>query len=180
MELGAAEFMKSMLAFYRRLGVSSWLPGILGNEMAKFSPTRIAFARKGDKAQRSYMNSRKGLPDLYDIERRHISYYPPKGDAKEAGLIQLFGWMGYEMEVKLNFNVAIRFRSAVATGSDTTHRLRKSLREHGIVEWQLILDTRSTLWEPTQLRANTCTRGTSANGGSLVRSPIPRFLPSKK
>jgi myo-inositol-1-phosphate synthase len=45
-------------------------------------------------------------PELYqDLHHQvHINYYPPKGDNKEAwDAIQLFGWLGYEMELKLNF-----------------------------------------------------------------------------
>lgn len=45
-------------------------------------------------------------PELYgSIEHQvHINYFPPKGDNKEAwDAIQLFGWLGYEMELKLNF-----------------------------------------------------------------------------
>ena len=34
----------------------------------------------------------------------HINYFPPKGYNKEAwDAIQLFGWLGYEMELKINF-----------------------------------------------------------------------------
>jgi len=55
------------------------------------------------------------LSDLLDAEKHpelygkmehqvHIHYYPPKGDNKEAwDAIQLFGWLGYEMELKINF-----------------------------------------------------------------------------
>ncbi|MBI5689768.1 MAG: inositol-3-phosphate synthase [Verrucomicrobia bacterium] len=45
-------------------------------------------------------------PELYgDLHHQvHINYYPPKGDNKEAwDAIQLFGWLGYEMELKINF-----------------------------------------------------------------------------
>ena len=55
------------------------------------------------------------LDDLLDAQRQpelyaglehqvHINYFPPKGDNKEAwDAIQLFGWLGYEMELKINF-----------------------------------------------------------------------------
>lgn len=48
----------------------------------------------------------KEQPELYrDLEHQvRINYFPPKGDNKEAwDAIQLFGWLGYEMELKLNF-----------------------------------------------------------------------------
>jgi myo-inositol-1-phosphate synthase len=45
-------------------------------------------------------------PELYgELEHQvHIHYFPPKGDNKEAwDSIQLFGWLGYEMELRVNF-----------------------------------------------------------------------------
>ncbi len=48
----------------------------------------------------------KAHPALYgSMEHQvHINYYPPKGDNKESwDAIQLFGWLGYEMELKINF-----------------------------------------------------------------------------
>jgi myo-inositol-1-phosphate synthase len=45
-------------------------------------------------------------PDLYsDIYHKvRINYYPPRGDEKEAwDNIDLFGWMGYPMTIKVNF-----------------------------------------------------------------------------
>ena len=33
-----------------------------------------------------------------------IDYYPPRGDAKEGwDNIDLFGWLGYPMQIKVNF-----------------------------------------------------------------------------
>lgn len=45
-------------------------------------------------------------PELYRdlVHQVHINYFPPKGDNKEAwDAIQLFGWLGYGMELKINF-----------------------------------------------------------------------------
>ena len=45
-------------------------------------------------------------PELYQgLEHQvRINYFPPKGDNKEAwDSIQLAGWLGYEMELKVNF-----------------------------------------------------------------------------
>ncbi len=45
-------------------------------------------------------------PDLYSdyYHKVRINYYPPRGDAKEAwDNIDIFGWMGYPMQVKINF-----------------------------------------------------------------------------
>lgn len=46
------------------------------------------------------------FPELYgDIHHKvKIEYYPPRGDAKEGwDNIDLFGWMGYPMQIKVNF-----------------------------------------------------------------------------
>ena len=45
-------------------------------------------------------------PDLYkDIYHKvRINYYPPRGDDKEAwDNIDIFGWLGYPMQIKVNF-----------------------------------------------------------------------------
>jgi myo-inositol-1-phosphate synthase len=45
-------------------------------------------------------------PELYE-EIAHvvrINYYPPRGDAKEGwDNIDIFGWLGYPMQIKINF-----------------------------------------------------------------------------
>ncbi len=45
-------------------------------------------------------------PDLYgDISHIvKINYYPPRGDSKEGWYnIDVFGWLGYPMQIKINF-----------------------------------------------------------------------------
>jgi myo-inositol-1-phosphate synthase len=45
-------------------------------------------------------------PELYGdcYHKVRINYYPPRGDAKEAwDNIDLFGWLGYPMQLKVNF-----------------------------------------------------------------------------
>ena len=45
-------------------------------------------------------------PDLYKgmYHKVRIEYYPPKGDDKEGwDNIDIFGWMGYPMQIKVNF-----------------------------------------------------------------------------
>jgi myo-inositol-1-phosphate synthase len=46
------------------------------------------------------------FPDLYsDLHHSvKINYYPPRGDNKEGwDNIDIFGWLGYPMQVKINF-----------------------------------------------------------------------------
>src|SRR5207302_6809203 len=45
-------------------------------------------------------------PDLYKnlYHKVRINYYPPRGDAKEGwDNIDIFGWMGYKMQLKIDF-----------------------------------------------------------------------------
>ena len=45
-------------------------------------------------------------PDLYDnyYHKVRINYYPPRNDNKEGwDNIDIFGWMGYPMQIKINF-----------------------------------------------------------------------------
>jgi myo-inositol-1-phosphate synthase len=45
-------------------------------------------------------------PELYEklVHKVRIDYYPPRGDAKEGwDNIDLFGWLGYPMQIKVNF-----------------------------------------------------------------------------
>ncbi|VFN02765.1 MAG: myo-inositol-1-phosphate synthase, partial [Candidatus Kentron sp. G] len=45
-------------------------------------------------------------PELYgELEHQvHINYYPPRGDKKESwDNVDLFGWLGYPMQLKIDF-----------------------------------------------------------------------------
>jgi myo-inositol-1-phosphate synthase len=44
------------------------------------------------------------LPQLGDALKVRINYYPPRGDNKEGwDNIDIFGWLGYPMQIKVNF-----------------------------------------------------------------------------
>ena len=48
----------------------------------------------------------KLYPDLYEnlYHAVRINYYPPRGDAKEGwDNIDIFGWLGYPMQIKIDF-----------------------------------------------------------------------------
>ncbi|MDA0312988.1 MAG: inositol-3-phosphate synthase, partial [Gemmatimonadetes bacterium] len=48
----------------------------------------------------------KMYPALYEkmYHKVRINYYPPRGDNKEGwDAIDIFGWMGYEMQIKIDF-----------------------------------------------------------------------------
>lgn len=93
----------------RYLGVKGWFStNILGNrdgfvlhEPQNFRAKEIT---KGGVLDDIF--DKREQPALYQgMEHQvHINYYPPKGDNKEAwDAIQLFGWLGYDVEIKVNF-----------------------------------------------------------------------------
>src|ERR1039458_4107494 len=53
-----------------------------------------------------YILQKNLYPDLYSnyYHKVRIEYYPPRGDAKEGwDNIDIFGWLGYPMQIKINF-----------------------------------------------------------------------------
>ena len=104
--------MKTVLApafFTRQLGVTGWFStNILGNRDGVVLDNPDNFETK----RRSKMSAVENIldsdiyPDLYsDIYHKvRINYYPPRGDEKESwDNIDIFGWMGYPMTIKVNF-----------------------------------------------------------------------------
>ena len=104
--------MKTVLApafFTRQLGVNGWFStNILGNRDGAVLDNPENFETK----RRSKMSAVENIldadiyPDLYSniYHKVRINYYPPRGDEKEAwDNIDLFGWMGYPMTIKVNF-----------------------------------------------------------------------------
>ena len=55
---------------------------------------------------RAHPAARRSTSELYGdlVHKVRIDYYPPRGDAKEGwDNIDLFGWLGYPMQIKVNF-----------------------------------------------------------------------------
>jgi myo-inositol-1-phosphate synthase len=105
-------FMKTVLApafKARYLGVSGWFStNILGNRDGEVLDEPMSFKTKEESKLGSleYIFQPELYPDLYkDIYHKiRINYYPPRGDQKEAwDNIDIFGWLGYPMQLKLNF-----------------------------------------------------------------------------
>ncbi len=93
----------------RRLGVRGWFStNILGNRDGEVLDDPDAFRSK-ELTKRSVLEQMlksSEAPALYGelFHKVRIEYYPPRGDAKEAwDNIDLFGWLGYPMQVKVNF-----------------------------------------------------------------------------
>ncbi len=93
----------------RLLGVRGWFStNILGNRdgLVLDEPENFRAKEITKGGVLSDLLDAEKHPELYGkMEHQvHIHYYPPKGDNKEAwDAIQLFGWLGYEMELKINF-----------------------------------------------------------------------------
>ena len=93
----------------RLLGLSGWFStNILGNRDGEVLDDAASFKTK-EVSKKSVLDSillKDRHPELYgDIEHKvTIHYYPPRGDNKEGwDAIDLFGWLGYPMEIKVNF-----------------------------------------------------------------------------
>jgi myo-inositol-1-phosphate synthase len=104
--------MKTILApgfKARLLGVEGWYStNILGNRDGEVLDDPESFKSK----EVSKLGSLEHIlqphlyPDLYG-DMHHvvrINYYPPRGDNKEGwDNIDIFGWMGYKMQIKIDF-----------------------------------------------------------------------------
>ena len=93
----------------RALGVSGWFStNILGNrdglvldDPDNFKTKEVSKLSVLDEIFRPEVN-----PELYaDMYHKvRINYYPPHGDNKESwDNIDIFGWLGYPMQIKVNF-----------------------------------------------------------------------------
>jgi myo-inositol-1-phosphate synthase len=93
----------------RMLGLSGWFStNILGNRDGEVLDDPGSFKSK-EETKTSVLDhilQAELYPDLYkDIYHKvRINYYPPRGDAKEGwDNIDIFGWLGYPMQIKVDF-----------------------------------------------------------------------------
>lgn len=93
----------------RQLGVSGWYStNILGNRDGEVLDDPGSFKSKevSKSGVLEDIFDKKRYPALYkDISHVvRINYYPPRGDNKEGwDNIDIFGWLGYPMQIKINF-----------------------------------------------------------------------------
>jgi myo-inositol-1-phosphate synthase len=93
----------------RLLGVAGWYStNILGNRDGEVLDDPESFKTKEEskKSVLDYILQPNLYPDLYENLSHvvRINYYPPRGDNKEGwDNIDLFGWLGYPMQLKINF-----------------------------------------------------------------------------
>ena len=104
--------MKTILApglKARQLGISGWFStNILGNRDGEVLDDPDAFKTK-EESKLSVLDTilePERNPDLYNdlYHKVRINYYPPRGDDKEGwDNIDIFGWLGYPMQIKVDF-----------------------------------------------------------------------------
>ena len=105
-------FMKTLIApglKSRMLGLSGWFStNILGNRDGEVLDDPGSFKSKevSKSSALEYILQGQLYPDLYRdfYHKVRIENYPPRGDAKEGwDNIDIFGWLGYPMQIKVNF-----------------------------------------------------------------------------
>jgi myo-inositol-1-phosphate synthase len=104
--------MKTILApglKARLLGLNGWFStNILGNRDGEVLDDPESFRTK-EESKLSGLDQilqPKLYPELYGdyTHRVRINYYPPRGDNKESwDNIDIFGWLGYPMQIKVDF-----------------------------------------------------------------------------
>ena len=104
--------MKTILApglKSRMLGLSGWFStNILGNRDGEVLDDPESFKTK-EESKLSVLDQilqPELYPDLYKdfTHKVRIHYYPPRGDNKEGwDNIDIYGWLGYPMQIKINF-----------------------------------------------------------------------------
>jgi len=104
--------MKTILApgfKARLLGMDGWFStNILGNRDGEVLDDPESFKTKEESklGVLEYILQPKLYPDLYGKIHHmvRINYYPPRGDNKEGwDNIDIFGWLGYPMQIKVDF-----------------------------------------------------------------------------
>lgn len=93
----------------RMLGVRGWFStNILGNRdgLVLDDPGSFKSKEESKKSSLEWILQPETYPALYKniYHKVRIEYYPPRGDDKEGwDNIDIFGWLGYPMQIKINF-----------------------------------------------------------------------------
>jgi myo-inositol-1-phosphate synthase len=104
--------MKTILApgiKSRLLGLNGWFStNILGNRDGEVldNPKNFKTKEESKLSVLEHIFQPEINKELYGdyYHKVRINYYPPRGDQKEAwDNIDIFGWLGYEMQIKVNF-----------------------------------------------------------------------------
>jgi myo-inositol-1-phosphate synthase len=126
----------------RLLGVKGWYStNILGNRDGEVLDDPESFKTKEEskKSALDYIFQPHLYPDLYQdlCHVVRINYYPPRGDNKEGwDNIDLIGWLGYPMQLKINFLCRDSILAApIVLDSVLLLDLAKRAGMAGIQEW---------------------------------------------
>jgi myo-inositol-1-phosphate synthase len=126
----------------RMLGVKGWFStNILGNRDGLVLDEPLSFRSKEVTKASSleWIFQPKKYPELYgDLYHKiRINYYPPLGDNKEAwDSIDIFGWLGYPMSIKIDFQCRDSILAApVALDLALFFDLAQRAGMKGIQEW---------------------------------------------
>src|SRR6266404_4787201 len=126
----------------RLLGVQGWYStNILGNRDGEVLDDPESFKTKEEskKSVLDYIFQPHLYPGLYDdlCHVVRINYYPPRGDNKEGwDNIDIFGWLGYKMQLKINFLCRDSILAApIVVDSALFLDLAKRAGMSGIQEW---------------------------------------------
>jgi myo-inositol-1-phosphate synthase len=93
----------------RNLGLNGWFStNILGNRdgLVLDEPANFHTKEVSKLSTLETILKAEDRPDLYTdyYHKVRINYYPPRNDNKESwDNIDIFGWMGYPMQIKINF-----------------------------------------------------------------------------
>ena len=93
----------------RMLGLDGWFStNILGNRDGAVLDDPESFRTKEESklSVLEYILQPDLYPELYSkfYHKVRINYYPPRGDDKEGwDSIDIFGWLGYKMQIKIDF-----------------------------------------------------------------------------
>jgi myo-inositol-1-phosphate synthase len=126
----------------RMIGLKGWFStNILGNRDGEVLDEPQSFKTKEESklSVLDHILQPEVYPELYKgfHHQVRINYYPPSGDNKEGwDNIDIFGWLGYPMQIKVNFLCRDSILAAplcldLVLVLDLAHRSKM----HGIQEW---------------------------------------------
>jgi myo-inositol-1-phosphate synthase len=141
-------FMKTLLApglKLKLLGLKGWFStNILGNRDGEVldDPENFKSKEETKSSVLEYCIQPDLYPELYGdyYHKVRIEYYPPRGDAKESwDNLDIFGWLGYPMQIKVNFQCRDSILAApmaldLVLFMDLAQRCPEMARK-GIQEW---------------------------------------------
>ena len=126
----------------RLIGIQGWYStNILGNRDGEVLDDEASFKTKevSKLGVLDQILDASHHPELYgDVEHKvTIHYYPPRGDNKEGwDAIDIFGWLGYPMQIKVNFQCRDSILAApIALDLALLADLAQRAGERGPQEW---------------------------------------------